>query len=45
MMSSNPTFRYAKRTDAALILRFIRELADYEHMLDEVVAEVTTLEE
>ena len=44
-MSSNPTFRYAKRTDAALILRFIRELADYEHMLDEVVAEVTTLEE
>jgi GNAT superfamily N-acetyltransferase len=45
MMSSNPTFRYAKRTDAALILRFIRELADYEHMLDEVVAEVATLEE
>lgn len=44
-MSSNPTFRYAKRTDAALILRFIRELADYEHMLDEVVAEVATLEE
>ena len=44
-MSGNPTFRYAKRTDAALILRFIRELADYEHMLDEVVAEVTTLEE
>ena len=44
-MSSNPTFRYAKRTDAALILRFIRELADYEHMLDEVVAEVDTLEE
>lgn len=44
-MSGNPTFRYAKRTDAALILRFIRELADYEHMLDEVVAEVATLEE
>ena len=44
-MSGNPTFRYAKRTDAALILRFIRELADYEHMLDEVVAEVDTLEE
>ena len=31
-------FRKAGREDVALILEFIRELADYEKMLDEVVA-------
>jgi len=38
-------FRYAERKDTALILRFIKELADYEKMLDEVVADEKTLEE
>lgn len=37
-------FRYAERKDIALILRFIKELADYENMLAEVVADETTLE-
>ncbi len=32
------TFRYAEERDTAVILRFIRELAEYEKMLDEVVA-------
>jgi GNAT superfamily N-acetyltransferase len=39
------TFRYASRSDTALILRFIRELASYEKMLDEVVATEELLEE
>ncbi len=38
-------FRYAERRDTGLILQFIRELADYEKMLDEVVADETILEE
>ncbi|HIS45744.1 MAG TPA: GNAT family N-acetyltransferase [Candidatus Scatomorpha merdigallinarum] len=38
-------FRYAERKDTALILQFIKELADYEKMLDEVVADEQTLEE
>lgn len=38
-------FRYAERKDTALILRFIKELAEYEKMLDEVVADEKTLEE
>lgn len=38
-------FRYAEREDTALILQFIRELADYEKMLDEVVADEKLLEE
>lgn len=38
-------FRNAERKDTALILQFIRELADYEKMLDEVVADEVTLEE
>lgn len=38
-------FRYAQRSDAALILQFIKELADYEKMLDEVSADEKTLEE
>ena len=32
------TFRFAGRGDCALILRFIRELAKYEHMEKDVVA-------
>ncbi len=32
------TIRFAEEKDTALILNFIRELADYEHMLDLVVA-------
>ena len=43
-MNDNVTFRAAERKDTALILRFIRELADYEKMLDEVVADEATLE-
>ena len=38
-------FRYAERKDCALILKFIKELADYEKMLDEVVADEKALEE
>lgn len=33
-----PEFRYAQPGDEPIILRFIRELADYEKMLDQVVA-------
>lgn len=38
-------FRYAERKDTKLILQFIKELANYEKMLDEVVADENTLEE
>lgn len=38
-------FRYADRKDCALILNFIRELAIYEKMLDDVVATESLLEE
>ena len=38
-------FRYAKEEDTALILQFIKELADYEKMLDEVVATEEILKE
>ena len=38
-------FRYAKREDVVLILKFIKDLADYEHLLDEVVATGEILEE
>ena len=38
-------FRNAERKDAALILKFVRELAEYEKMLDEVVADEAMLEE
>ena len=41
---NRPDFRYAAREDVPLILRFIRELADYEGLLDEVVADEKTLE-
>lgn len=35
---------FAERKDVETILEFIKELADYEHMLDEVVADAKTLE-
>ena len=38
-------FRFAKREDTALILYFIKELALYEKMLDEVVADEKILGE
>lgn len=38
-------FRYAERKDVGLILEFIKELADYEKMLNEVVATEELLEE
>lgn len=43
-MAGNLTFRNAERQDVPLILQFIKELADYEKMLDEVVADEETLE-
>lgn len=42
---NNLTFRYANENDTALILHFIKELADYEHMLNEVVATEELLKE
>ncbi len=38
-------FRYATQADAALILDFIKELAAYEKMLDEVIATEALLRE
>ena len=38
-------FRFAERADVPQILQFIRELAIYEHMLDQVVATPELLEE
>lgn len=32
------TFRYAQESDVSLILQFIRDLAEYEKMLNEVIA-------
>lgn len=43
-MESKLTFRFAERKDCGLILEFIKDLAEYERMLDEVVADVETLE-
>ena len=37
------TFRFAVEQHTPLILNFIKELADYEHMLDQVVADEATL--
>lgn len=42
-MNKTLTFRFAKRSDTALILQFIKELADYEKMLNEMVADEATL--
>ena len=39
------TFRFAKEEDCTLILRFIRGLADYEKMSDQVVATEELLRE
>lgn len=44
-MDTQVNFRFAKRQDVPLILKFIRELAEYEKMLDEVVADEAMLEE
>ena len=38
-------FRFAERRDTELILRFIKDLAEYEHMADEVVATPELIEE
>ena len=38
-------FRFAKKQDTPLILFFIRQLAEYEQLLDQVVADEATLEE
>ena len=37
------TFRFAVEQDTPLILNFIKEFADHEHMLDQVVADEATL--
>lgn len=44
-MNSEVKFRYAQRNDVALILRFVKELAAYEKMSDQVVADEKTMEE
>lgn len=44
-METELTFRYAERKDVPLILKFIKELAEYEKMLNEVVADEKILEE
>lgn len=41
----NFKLRFAEEKDTALILAFIKELADYEHMLDKVVATEDSLKE
>ena len=41
----NISFRYAEKKDAALILEFIRELAEYEKMLNDVVTTEELLRE
>ena len=43
-MEKTVSFRFAVREDIPLILQFIRELADYEQLLDQVVADEATLE-
>ncbi len=44
-MEKKLQFRYAERKDVPLILQFIKDLADYEKMLDEVIATEELLEE
>ena len=44
-MDTQVNFRFAKRQDVPLILKLIRELAEYEKMLDEVVADEAMLED
>ena len=43
-MRQGVVIRHAERSDVPVILRFIRELATYENMLDEVVADEALLE-
>lgn len=43
-MEVTMNYIYAKRQDTPLILQFIKELAEYEGMLNEVVADEATLE-
>lgn len=45
MVNSELVFRYAQRDDAAIILSFIKSLAEYENMSNEVVATPELLEE
>ena len=42
---TKPEFRFAERRDTALILKFIKDLAEYEMMADLVVATPEMLEE
>ena len=44
-MDTDISFRYAVPDDAALILSFIKKLAEYEHMLSEVSADEALLRE
>ena len=44
-MEEKLTFRYAERKDTPLILQFIKELAEYEKLADQVVADEASLEE
>jgi len=44
-MNETITFRFAARQDTPLILDFIKQLAAYEKMLDEVVTDEKTLEQ
>ncbi len=44
-MSSRLKIRTAQKEDAALVLSFIKKIAEYEKMSDQVVATVETLEE
>lgn len=44
-MSKEVTFRFAERKDCKLILDFIKKLASYEKMSDDVVANESLLEE
>ena len=39
------TFRYAEEKDCGLILQFIRQLAEYEKLLDQVIADEALLKE
>ena len=42
---NNTAFRFAEEKDVPVILSFIKELAEYEKMLDEVVADESLLRE
>ncbi len=44
-MSPEPDFRFAEKADVPLILAFIKALAEYERMQDQVVATEALLEE